>query len=113
MDEAILRFIIGGVFVTAFSVLGDILKPKSFAGLFGAASSIALAASVLTIHHEGVSYAALEARSMIAGAVAFFIYAYCVSFVLMRFALRASLAAGLLIIVWFGIAIGLKTFCMG
>jgi hypothetical protein len=36
MGETFVRFIIGGLFVSAFAVLGDILKPKSFAGLFGA-----------------------------------------------------------------------------
>jgi hypothetical protein len=28
--------------VTAFAILGDVLRPKSFAGLFGAAPSVAL-----------------------------------------------------------------------
>jgi hypothetical protein len=31
------RFLIGGLFVSFFAVLGDSLKPKTFAGLFGAA----------------------------------------------------------------------------
>jgi hypothetical protein len=42
--------------------LGNILKPKSFAGLFGATPSIALATLALTIATEGSWYAALEAR---------------------------------------------------
>jgi hypothetical protein len=42
MAEAFIRFIVGGVFVSAFAVLGDVLKPKSFAGLFGAASTAAV-----------------------------------------------------------------------
>jgi len=37
------RFIVGGLLVSFFAVIGDGLKPKSFAGLFGAAPSVALA----------------------------------------------------------------------
>jgi hypothetical protein len=78
MGEAIVRFIIGGMFVSVFAILGDLLKPKSFAGLFGAAPSVALATLLLTVHRQGASYAAIEARSMIEGAIAFCAYAYCV-----------------------------------
>jgi hypothetical protein len=49
MGEIIIRFIVGGLVVSTFAVLGDILRPKSFAGLFGAAPSIALATLGLTI----------------------------------------------------------------
>jgi hypothetical protein len=41
--EYLLRFIAGGVAVSAFAAFGDAVRPKSFAGLFGAAPSIALA----------------------------------------------------------------------
>ena len=49
MKEILLRFIIGGVVVSIFAALGEVLRPKSFAGLFGAAPSIALATLGLTI----------------------------------------------------------------
>ena len=49
MMDAVVRFVVGGLAVSAFSVLGDILRPKSFAGLFGAAPSIALATLALAI----------------------------------------------------------------
>src|SRR5580700_601388 len=65
-----LRFLVGGIVVALFSALGDVLKPKSFAGLLGAAPSVALATLGLTIASNGTAYAALEARSMIGGAVA-------------------------------------------
>jgi hypothetical protein len=32
-----LRFLLGGVIVSTFALLGDLVKPKSFAGLFSAA----------------------------------------------------------------------------
>jgi hypothetical protein len=73
--ELAVRFLAGGVIVCFFAILGDVVKPKSFAGLFGAAPSVALATLALTILTRGDNYAALEARSMIIGALAFFIYA--------------------------------------
>ena len=49
MSEILLRFLIGGAVVSAFALLGDLFKPKSFAGLFGAAPSVALATLGLTV----------------------------------------------------------------
>ena len=43
MTEYLVRFLVGGVVVSAFAMLSDVLRPKSFAGLFGAAPSVALA----------------------------------------------------------------------
>jgi hypothetical protein len=40
--ELAFRFIVGGLVVSLFAVLGDVFKPKSFAGLFGAAPSVAM-----------------------------------------------------------------------
>jgi len=82
MKELIVRCLIGGTLVSAFALVGDILRPKSFAGLFGAAPSIALATLGLTIAAQGREYAAIEARSMVAGSIGFFIYASVVSKIL-------------------------------
>jgi hypothetical protein len=41
--EYVVRFIAGGIVVLAVASLADVLRPKSFAGLFGAAPSVALA----------------------------------------------------------------------
>ena len=49
MTPVIFCFFVGGVVVSLFAILGDPLKPKSFAGLFGAAPSIAPATLGLTI----------------------------------------------------------------
>ena len=46
MTEFLIRFLIGGAIVSAFAMIGDVLRPKSFAGLFGAAPSVALATTV-------------------------------------------------------------------
>ncbi len=67
MTQILIRFLVGGAVVSLFALIGDVLKPKRFAGLFGAAPSVALATLSLTIAREGASYAAIEARSMMAG----------------------------------------------
>src|ERR1700744_3210483 len=41
--EYLVRFLVGGIVVSAFAVISDVLRPKSFAGLFCAAPSLALA----------------------------------------------------------------------
>jgi hypothetical protein len=110
MSEILLRFLIGGLTVSFFAVLGDLFKPKSFAGLFGAAPSIALATLALTVSKEGAQYASVEARSMLLSALAFFAYASCLSWMLMRRpygALRVTLS---LLIVWAVVAFA--TWCV-
>ena len=107
METVIIRFLIGAVVVSLFAALGDVLRPKSFAGLFGAAPSIALATIGLTIRQDGKVYAALECRSMILGAVAFFIYALLVSWVLRRYKPSALIASITLMPTWFAVSLGL------
>jgi hypothetical protein len=58
MLEYGLRFLAGGIAVSAFA-----LRPKSFAGLFGAAPSIALATLLITLSQKGTPFAAVEGRS--------------------------------------------------
>ena len=55
-------------------MLGNFLRPKSFAGLFGAAPSVALATLGIALYQHGADYAALQAQAMIAGAIALAIY---------------------------------------
>src|SRR6267378_5150061 len=100
MKEFILRFVIGGAVVSLFAVLGDLLKPKSFAGLLGAAPSVALATLSLTVLKDGKAYAQTEARSMIVGAIAFFIYALCVSRLLVRHKLPTLAVTASSIFIW-------------
>jgi hypothetical protein len=40
--QFIFRFIVGGRIISSFAGLGGVLKPESFAGLLGAAPSVAL-----------------------------------------------------------------------
>jgi hypothetical protein len=93
-----LRFVIGGILVSLFSVLGDVMKPKSFAGLFAAAPSVALASLSLTIFRVGKPFAAIEAKYMIAGALAFCGYAaLCVYLMTVKRVQAAPAAIGSLL----------------
>lgn len=90
--------------VFLFAELADIFQPKSFAGLFSAAPSVALASLGIAVWKDGRIFAAIEARSMVAGAVAFSVYAFFCSRMLMRRnhpALTISLA---MMPLWFGVA---------
>jgi hypothetical protein len=110
--QLLLRFMIGGLVVSAFAVLGTIFQPKSFAGLFGAAPSVALATLALTIKSEGMRYAAVEARSMLAGAAAFFVYAWCAMILLHQEKPETKLATTALLIVWLAVALSLWFFLL-
>ena len=101
MGEILARFLIGGVIVSFFAVLAEMFRPKSFAGLFGAAPSIALATIGITIGTHGKAYAAVETRSMIFGAIAFLFYAASVSWMLIHYKRRALTATVVLMPVWF------------
>ena len=105
--DLLLRFVIGGVVVSLFAIIGDLFKPKSFAGLFGAAPSVALATLGLTVMKHGHEYAATEARSMALGAVAFLVYAVIAGVLLLRKRWPAKPVTLLLLVVWLAIALGL------
>jgi uncharacterized membrane protein (GlpM family) len=105
--ELVERFLSGGLIVSAFAVVGDILRPKGFAGLFGAAPSVALATLTLTVLTEGNQYAALEARSMIAGAIAFLAYALACVYFMARRHFRTGPTTIAMLFVWAICAFGL------
>ena len=107
MAELVIRFILGGLVVSAFAMIGDLFKPKSFAGLFGAAPSVAFASLALTIHKHGKPYAAVEGRSMMAGAVALFVYCVVVTWLLKRDRMHALGATTSAAAAWFLTAFGL------
>ncbi len=71
----IIRFVVGGIVVTAFALLGEVIGPKSLAGVCGASPSVAIATLSLTIWAEGTAFAAQGARSMVC--FASFFYACC------------------------------------
>ncbi|HZQ74568.1 MAG TPA: DUF3147 family protein [Burkholderiales bacterium] len=107
LTEFILRFVIGGLVVSLFSVLGDLFRPKSFAGLFDAAPSVALATLALAVAKEDALYAGIESRSMIAGALALLVYSQLTSWLLMRDKCSSLVASVASLPAWFAVAFAL------
>jgi hypothetical protein len=107
MSDALVRFLIGGVVVSAFATVGGLFKPTSFAGLFGAAPSVALATLTLAMSKDGKAFAGAECRSMIAGAAGLCLYTILVSWLLSRFRLSGLTATLSAMPLWFLTAFGL------
>ena len=105
--QFLIRFFVGGLIVSAFAALGDALRPKSFAGLFGAAPSVALATLGLTVIADGRPFAAVEAGSMIAGAVAMIIYAWLTMQLIVKRRWGATAASIGSLLAWFLCAVGI------
>jgi hypothetical protein len=95
-----LRFVIGGLVVSVFALMGDLFKPKSFAGLFSAAPSVALASLGLAVAKHGTAYTAIEGRSMMIGAVAFFAYSQLVSWLILRYKLDVVVVSSASLLLW-------------
>ena len=74
--DLVWRFLLGGVLVSLFALIGDVVRPKRFAGMFGGAPSVALATLALTTARSGALIASLEARSMILSSLGFVLYVY-------------------------------------
>ena len=113
MEEYVLRFAIGGIAVSTFAVLGDMFRPKSFAGLFGAAPSVALVTLALALANQGPSYAAIEGRSMLIGAVAMCLYSVLVCRLMKRAQWHALPATTVAILAWLAAALGGKWLLLG
>ena len=65
MMEYVMRFVAGGLIVSAFAIAGDMLRPKSFAGLLGAAPSVALATLGIAVVQQGPQNVAAESWTLI------------------------------------------------
>jgi hypothetical protein len=113
MSEYLIRFLLGGLVVSAVALLGDILRPKSFAGLFGAAPSVALATLGMAVVQHGPGYAAVEGYSMIWGAIALSLYSIVVCQLLMRARLNALIATLAALPVWLIVAFSLHALFGG
>ncbi len=113
MTEYVVRFLVGGVVVSAFAMLSDVVRPKSFAGLFGAAPSVALATLGIAVYHHGAGYAATQSHSMMAGAIALSVYSVLVCQLLVRTRLRAAPATLLSLVVWLIVAFGVWALAGG
>ena len=111
--EYVARFLIGGLAVSTFALLGDMLRPKTFAGVFGAAPSVALATLGIALWRHGADYAAVQGQAMMWGALALLAYSIVVCHLLMRRrwnALPATIAA---LAVWLCVAFSLHFIAGG
>ena len=104
--EYVARFFIGGIVVSLFAFLGEILRPKSFAGLLGAAPSVALSTLALTTIWQGAEEAKVQSFSMIWGAIALLVYCVFVFVILWKFKINALLLTFAGLGVWLAIAFG-------
>jgi hypothetical protein len=83
LKEMLFRFAVGGLVVSAFSALG------------------------LTIATDGAAYAALEARSMIGGAIAMFAYACLATWIMFKFRPSAMLVITSLLTAWLAMSLSI------
>ena len=77
MKEIVLlgvRALAGGALVVAFAMVSDMLKPKTFAGLFSAAPSVATASLLINGLASGAAKDAKYAEGMIVGAIGLVLY---------------------------------------
>jgi len=110
--QLMVRFLLGGAIVSCFALLAEALKPKTFAGLFSGAPSVAVVSLALTGSLHGVQLVAIEARAMALGAVALLAYsAACVASV-RKPGLPVWLAAGLCWAVWLFAALALRAWAL-
>jgi hypothetical protein len=105
MGQLLYRFVVGGVVVSLFAVIGELFDPKRFSGIFGAAPSVAIATLGLTFLQHGGPTVATEAAWMIAGTIAMLIY--CVMSVVLakREQIPVWLAAGAAWLAWLAVAL--------
>jgi hypothetical protein len=100
-----IKALAAGLLVVAFSMVGAVLQPKRFAGIFSAAPAVALASLLLTAAFKGAGSAIPQTTGMIIGSVAMIVYCAVTLFTVDRFrALVGSLTAWL---AWFAVAGGL------
>ncbi|MFN2463683.1 MAG: DUF3147 family protein [Candidatus Dormibacteria bacterium] len=98
----VLRGFLGGTSVCLFAVVGEILQPKKFAGLFAAAPAVAIASLGITAATKGLNAVHQDGLGMAVGAVAMTCYCVATVFVLRRVGAGAGSAATLLL--WAAVA---------
>ena len=105
IGQLLIRFFIGGAIVSLFSVAGEVLKPKTFAGIFGAAPSVAIASLALLAAQEGSDRTAIQGAAMVYGAAAMLAYSLVLTLLLRRFKLPAWIEASAEWSVWLVVAL--------
>ena len=96
------KAIAGGCLVVAFAMLSDRLKPKTVAGLFSGAPSVALASLGLTAFAMGSGKTAVMATSMIAGGAG--MVAFCAVAIALEQKVGAITSSALAWVSWAAVA---------
>jgi hypothetical protein len=105
-----LRGLVAGGFVVAFSMLSELLRPKSLAGIFAAAPSVAAASLLVTLVVDGEAAVWTLAVGMLGGAIA--MVAACVVGIDAVRRLRAKRGALAAIAIWLMAATGIYLFAL-
>jgi hypothetical protein len=105
--ELAIRFVLGDLIVSAFATIGGVLRPKSFAGIFGAAPSVALASLGLTFLTKGSDNVSVDGHAMVLGAIALCLYSGVVARLLLHYRWNILVATGSSWLVWLATAFGL------
>ncbi|WP_269856910.1 DUF3147 family protein [Streptomyces sp. RPT161] len=100
--EICLKAVIGGLFVVCFALVAEAVQPKRLAGIFAAAPSVALGSLIVTVAFKGHHDAAIAARAMGIGAVAF--TAYCLVSVPALGRLGALRGSATALVAWIAVA---------
>lgn len=98
----LIKGLAGGSLVVIFAVLGERLRPQSFAGILAAAPSVALASLVVTVISKGSTDAADAATGMTIGAAAMAVAAVVAVDSVKRF--RASRGSMVAVGAWLAVA---------
>jgi hypothetical protein len=65
----VMRGLAGGTLVVVLALIGEVVRPKAFAGLFSAAPSVALASLAVTLVFEDVARARQDSIGMVVGGI--------------------------------------------
>ncbi len=105
--EYIIRFLVGGIVVSAFSLIGGVFRPRRFSGLFSAAPTVALATLGILFATGGPVKVITEGHSMLFGALALLTYSLVARALMKHFGWSSLKASILAYAAWFCVALGL------
>jgi uncharacterized membrane protein (GlpM family) len=103
----LIKAICGGLLVVVFALLSEGLSPKRFAGLFGAAPSVAIAGLSITLIDQGTMSAQRDGIGMIAGGAGMIAYALAVVPLLRRTGVKR--AAAMALAAWIAAAVAVAS----
>ena len=105
MGVLAVRAVASGTLVVLFALIGEVVKPKAFSGLFAAAPSVATASLIVTLVADDVHHARQASTGMVVGGVG--MTACCVVAAVAIPKLRAVWGSLMAWMAWAAIALGL------